>query len=168
LTSKQKEFLEAIEPHKGIIFKVSKVYCDDINDQEDLRQEILYQIWNSVDNFRNQSQFSTWLYRVALNTAILYFKKRKKETEKSAEYHKWQEQFIDEIDDSDEKLKLLYQSFQHLDKIEKAIIFMYLEDKSQKEIAQTLGISEVNARVKLHRTKEKIKSIIFKNKNYEI
>jgi len=168
LTSKQKEFLEAIEPHKGIIFKISKVYCDDINDQEDLRQEILYQLWSSIDSFRNQSQLSTWIYRVALNTAILYFKKQKKEVEKSGEYLKWQEKYIEEVDNFDDKLKLLYHSFQHLDKIEKAIIFMYLEDKSQKEIAQTLGISEVNARVKLHRTKEKIKSIIFKNKDYEI
>lgn len=168
MTSKQKEFLAAIEPHKGIIYKISKVYFDDLDDQEDLRQEILYQLWNSVDSFRNQSQFSTWMYRVALNTAILYFKKEKKETQKITEYNKWQEKFIDEVDNSDEKLKLLYQSFQHLDKIEKAIIFMYLEDKSQKEIAQSLGISEVNTRVKLHRTKEKIKSIIFKNKDYEI
>ena len=168
MTSKQKEFLDAIEPHKGILIKISKVYCDDIEDQEDLRQEILYQLWSSIDSFRNLSQLSTWIYRVALNTAILYFKKQKKEVEKSAEYHIWQEKYIEDVDNSDEKLKLLYQSFQHLDKIEKAIIFMYLEDKSQKEIAQTLGISEVNARVKLHRTKEKIKSIIFKNKNYEI
>lgn len=168
MTSKQKEFLAAIEPHKGIIYKISKVYFDDLDDQEDLRQEILFQLWNSVDSFRNQSQFSTWMYRVALNTAILYFKKEKKETQKITEYNKWQEKFIDEVDNSDEKLKLLYQSFQHLDKIEKAIIFMYLEDKSQKEIAQSLGISEVNTRVKLHRTKEKIKSIIFKNKDYEI
>ena len=167
MTSKQKEFLDAIEPHKGIIYKVSKVYCDDQEDQEDLRQEILYQLWNSIDAFRNQSQFSTWLYRVALNTAILYFKKQKKDVKKSAEYHQWHEKYIEEVDNSDEKLKLLYQSFQHLDKIEKAIIFMYLEEKSQREIAQTLGISEVNARVKLHRTKEKIKSIIFKNKDYE-
>lgn len=168
MTSKQKEFLAAIEPHKGIIYKISKVYFDDLDDQEDLRQEILFQLWNSVDSFRNQSQFSTWMYRVALNTAILYFKKEKKETQKITEYNKWQEKFIDEVDNSDEKLKLLYQSFQHLDKIEKAIIFMYLEDKSQKEIAQSLGISEVNTRVKLHRTKEKIKSIIFKNMDYEI
>lgn len=166
MTSKEKDFIDAIEPHKGIIYKVSKVYCDDINDQEDLRQEILYQLWSSIDSFRNQSQLSTWIYRVALNTAILFFKKGKKETEKVIEYNQWQEKYIDEADETEDKLKLLYQSFQYLDRIEKAIIYMYLEDKSHNEIAETLGISAVNARVKLHRTKEKIKSIILKNKHH--
>lgn len=168
MTSKQKEFLYAIEKHKGIIFKISKVYFDQEDDREDLRQEILYQLWHSFDSFRNESQFSTWMYRVALNTAILFFKKEKKEEKKRQEFEQWVEKDIENLDQTEEKLKLLYHSFQYLDKIEKALIYMYLEDLSHKKIAENLGISEANARVKLHRTKEKLKSIIYKNRNHEI
>lgn len=151
-----------IESHKGIIYKVSKVYFDHPEDQEDLRQEIIYQLWHSYDSFRSESQFSTWMYRIALNTAILFFKKEKRNNESLKSYEPEPRAYIDDSDTEDEKLKALYHSFQYLDKIEKAIIYMYLEDMSHKQIAQTLGISEANARVKLHRTKEKIKSIILK------
>jgi RNA polymerase sigma factor (sigma-70 family) len=168
LNLEQSKFLEAIESHKGIIFKVSKVYFDDADDQEDLRQEILYQLWHSFDKFRGESQLSTWMYRIAINTAILFFKKEKKRTTHENEYQYTIEKTIEDVETDDEKLKLLYASFQHLDKIEKAIIFMYLEGMSHEKIAINLGISNANARVKLHRTKEKIKSIIFKNKEYEI
>lgn len=151
-----------IESHKGIIYKVSKVYFNHPEDQEDLRQEIIYQLWHSYDSFRSESQFSTWMYRIALNTAILFFKKEKRNNESLKSYEPEPRAYIDDRDTEDEKLKALYHSFQYLDKIEKAIIYMYLEDMSHKQIAQTLGISEANARVKLHRTKEKIKSILLK------
>jgi len=163
LTQKHKEFLAAIEPHKGIIFKVSKVYFDLLEDQEDLRQEIIYQLWHSFHSFRNESQFSTWMYRIALNTAILFFKKERNKSEKLKVYENESKLPIENVDAEDDNLKLLYSSFQYLDKIEKALIYMFLEDLSHREIASNLGISEANARVKLHRTKEKIKSII-KNK----
>lgn len=168
MSTHQADFLRDMERHKGIIFKVSKVYFDDADDQEDLRQEILYQLWNSYDKFRGESQFSTWMYRIAINTAILFFKKEKKRTTHELEYQFEIEKSIEDSNNDEEKLKILYQSIQHLDKIEKAIIFMYLEDMSHEVIGKNLGITNANARVKLHRTKEKLKSIIFKNKEYEI
>lgn len=168
MNQKESDFLEAIERHKGIIVKVSKVYFDQLEDQEDLRQEIIYQLWNSYDSFRNESQFSTWMYRIAINTSILFFKKEKKKETHFNEFQLSQTSFLNDVNNDDEKLRILYQSFQRLDKIEKAIIYLYLEDLGHKDIAKNLGISEANARVKLHRTKEKIKSIIFKTKEYEI
>lgn len=162
MTPVQSEFIVSIDKHKGIIFKVSKVYFDHPDDQEDLRQEIIYQLWHSFDKFRNESQFSTWMYRIAINTAILFFKKEKRRSNSEQEFSQISEKYIEDSETDDEKLKLLYASFQQLDKIEKAIIFMYLEGMDHEKIAANLGITNVNARVKLHRTKEKIKSIIFK------
>lgn len=164
----QSDFLRDIECHKGIIFKVSKVYFDDADDQEDLRQEIIYQLWNSYDSFKSESQFSTWMYRVAINTAILFFKKEKKKQTQISEYGIYINTQIEDSNNDEENLKILYKAIQHLDKIEKAIIFMYLEDMSHEMIAKNLGISNANARVKLHRAKEKLKTIIFKNKNLEL
>ena len=77
-----------LEKHKGIIFKLSKIYCDQADDEEDLRQEIIYQLWHSYRSFRNESQFSAWMYRIALNTAILFFKKRKKRLDHLLEIEK--------------------------------------------------------------------------------
>jgi len=78
LKSREKEFLDLIETHKGIIHKISKMYMDAEDDQQGLTQEIIYQLWKSFDSFRQQSRFSTWMYRLALNTALVFFKKEKK------------------------------------------------------------------------------------------
>jgi RNA polymerase sigma factor (sigma-70 family) len=77
LKQKEQEFLIRIEQHKGILHKVSKMYMNDADDQQDLFQEMIYQIWKAYSSFRNESQFSTWMYRVAINTAIVFFKERK-------------------------------------------------------------------------------------------
>ena len=162
---KEKEFLGLIEKHKGIIHKISKMYMDNKDDQLDLFQDILYNLWKSYDSFKNQSLFSTWMYRVALNTAILYLKKDKS---KLHDYH-FPKNISHEPDQSEEKelqLYHFYKAIQQLDKIEKAIIFYALENYSHKEIANNLGISEGNARVKLLRAKEKMK-ILIKKQGYE-
>lgn len=166
MEAKQTHFLELIEQHKGILHKIAKMYMDDIEDQNDLIQEIVLQLWNSFERFKGNSQFSTWMYRVSLNTALTYFKKEKKKATK----HTFIEN-IDRIDevDSDEKetqLELFYKAVHELNKIEKALIFLFLEGQSHKEIGANLGITEGNARVKLNRTKEKIQ-IIIKKYGYE-
>lgn len=166
MEAKQTHFLELIEQHKGILHKIAKMYMDDIEDQNDLIQEIVLQLWNSFERFKGNSQFSTWMYRVSLNTALTYLKKEKKKATK----HTFIEN-IDHIDevDSDEKetqLELFYKAVHELNKIEKALIFLFLEGQSHKEIGANLGITEGNARVKLNRTKEKIQ-IIIKKYGYE-
>jgi RNA polymerase sigma factor (sigma-70 family) len=165
LKEKEQEFLKRIESHKGILYKVSKMYMDNPDDQQDLFQEIICQLWKSYDSFRNESQFSTWMYRVAVNTAIVFLKKEKRKVDK---YEIASENIKDDEGDShikESQIDHFYKAVQKLEKIDKAIIFYQLEGFSHKEIGDNLGISEGNARVKLNRAKEKLKEII-KNQGY--
>jgi RNA polymerase sigma factor (sigma-70 family) len=165
LKQKEQEFLKRIESHKGILYKVSKMYMDNHDDQQDLFQEIVCQLWKSYDSFRNESQFSTWMYRVAVNTAIVFLKKEKRKVDK---YEIASENIKDDEGDShikESQIDHFYKAVQKLEKIDKAIIFYQLEGFSHKEIGENLGISEGNARVKLNRAKEKLKEII-KNQGY--
>jgi len=165
LKEKEQEFLNRIESHKGILYKVSKMYMDNHDDQQDLFQEIICQLWKSYDTFRNESQFSTWMYRVAVNTAIVFLRKEKRKVDK---YEIASENIKEDEGDShikESQLDHFYKAVQKLEKIDKAIIFYQLEGFSHKEIGENLGISEGNARVKLNRAKEKLKEII-KNQGY--
>jgi RNA polymerase sigma factor (sigma-70 family) len=162
LKEKEQEFLNRIESHKGILYKVSKMYMDNNDDQQDLFQEIVCQLWKSYDTFRNESQFSTWMYRVAVNTAIVFLRKEKRKVDK---YEIASENIKDDEGDphiKESQLDHFYKAVQKLEKIDKAIIFYQLEGFSHKEIGENLGISEGNARVKLNRAKEKLKEIIKK------
>jgi RNA polymerase sigma-70 factor (ECF subfamily) len=162
LKEKEPEFLNRIEKHKGILYKVSKMYMDSHDDQQDLFQEIVCQLWKSYDSFRNESQFSTWMYRVAINTAIVFLKKEKRKVDK---YEIASDNIKEEDDDShikESQLEHFYRAVNKLDKIEKALVFYHLEGYSHKEIGDNMGISEGNARVKLNRTKNKLKEIIEK------
>ncbi|MEG0848430.1 RNA polymerase sigma factor [Flavobacterium plurextorum] len=165
MKEKEQEFLNRIESHKGILYKVSKMYMDNHDDQQDLFQEIICQLWKSYDSFRNESQFSTWMYRVAVNTAIVFLRKEKRKVDK---YEIASENIKEDEGDShikESQIDHFYKAVQKLEKIDKAIIFYQLEGFSHKEIGENLGISEGNARVKLNRAKEKLKEII-KNQGY--
>lgn len=165
MKDREKEFLNRIESHKGILYKVSKMYMDTYDDQQDLFQEIICQLWKSYDSFRNESQFSTWMYRVAVNTAIVFLKKEKRKVDK---YDIASDNIKEDEGDShlkESQIEHFYKAVQKLEKIDKAIIFYQLEGFSHKEIGENLGISEGNARVKLNRAKEKLKEII-KNQGY--
>ncbi|WP_345987853.1 RNA polymerase sigma factor [Chryseobacterium sp. Chry.R1] len=161
----EKEFLERIERHKGIIFKISKMYMDDKDDRDDLFQEITYQVWRAYPGFKGQSEFSTWLYRIALNTAIIFLKSEKKRSfignDDFAHYKIEQEEYDHE---KEEKLAAMYQAIHQLNPIDKAFIFYYLEDFPGREIAEQMGISEGNVRVKMNRAKNKLKDILNTNK----
>lgn len=161
MSSLEKEFLEKIEKHKGVIFKISKMYMDNFDDQKDLFQEITFQVWKAYPTFEGKSQFSTWLYRVALNTAIIFLKSEKKRSFiKNEEVENFKIVADDYEDDQEKKLAKMYKGIQQLNEIDKALIFYYLQDYSGKEIAENMGITEVNARVKLNRAKEKLKQLI--------
>lgn len=162
----QEEFLRQINENKGIIHKVTKMYMDNVLDQEDLFQEIVMQLWKAYPSFKGKSKFSTWMYRVALNTAIVFFKKDNRKVDKNSLNEQIDIADTSESTDKEEKLAYLYKAVQELNQIEKALIFLFLENQSHKEIAQNLGITEINARVKLNRTKEKLHQII-KNNGYE-
>jgi RNA polymerase sigma factor (sigma-70 family) len=166
LKNQQEIFLKLLEEHRGILIKVTKIYMDNRADREDLEQEIIFQLWRSYQRFAGKSKFSTWMYRVALNTAITYFKKDKRRVDKSA-FNEKTEIKADEHDDTkDSQLIYFYKAVQELNKVEKALILLFIEGQSHKEIGESLGLTEGNARVKLNRTKKKIQQII-KDQGYE-
>ncbi|WP_394343551.1 RNA polymerase sigma factor [Chryseobacterium nakagawai] len=143
------------------------MYADSIEDREDLQQEILIQLWKSYQNFKGKSEFSTWMYRVAINTAITYLKKEKQRTKNHTDpSHHFEVQQEDYNPTKDKQLEVFYRAVQELNALEKAVIFYFMEGMSHKEIGSNLGLSEGNARVKLNRTKEKIQQII-KKSGYE-
>lgn len=156
-------FLNLINQHKAIIHKVSKMYMNHAEEQRDLFQEIVMQLWKAYPTFKGNSKFSTWMYRVALNTALVYFKKDNRKVDKAPLDENIDIIDVNENELKEEKLAYLYKAVQELNSVEKALIFLFLENQSHKEIAEDLGISEVNARVKLNRTKEKLQFIIKKN-----
>nr|WP_279625340.1 sigma-70 family RNA polymerase sigma factor [Myroides odoratimimus] len=157
-----------MEKHKGILYKVSKMYMDNQEDQNDLYQEIVLQLWKSYTRFQGQSQFSTWMYRVALNTAITYFKKAKQVVGRNEAFdEKMKSMQSSEVDmDIESQVHYLYKAIYLLNDVEKALVFLYLEGLSHQDIGRNLGISEGNARVKLNRTKSKLQEII-KDQGYE-
>ncbi|MFC4210276.1 RNA polymerase sigma factor [Pedobacter lithocola] len=156
-------FLSLINQHKAIIHKVSKMYMDDAEHQRDLFQEIVLQLWKAYPTFKGNSKFSTWMYRVSLNTALVYFKKDNRKVDKIPLTENIDVPDTNESELKEEKLAYLYKAVQELNSVEKALIFLFLENQTHREIAENLGISEVNARVKLNRTKEKLQLIIKRN-----
>lgn len=163
---REQEFLQKIEQHKGVIYKVSRMYMDEPDDQEDLFQEIVLQLWKSYDKFKGDSQFSTWMYRVAINTAMVFLKKEKSRRQHYSDT-KDPELAAEEYNpDKESQLDYFYRAVQELNVVEKALIFFFLQGQTHKEIAANLGLTEVNARVKLNRTKDKLQQII-KDKGYE-
>jgi RNA polymerase sigma-70 factor (ECF subfamily) len=137
------------------------VYTNNSDAHKDLFQEVTIQLWKAYPKFRGDAKFSTWMYRVALNTAITLYRKSKREIQTSdiSDFHYKLE--YDEYDgEIEEQMQLLYKAIHQLSDIEKALILLYLEDKPYKEIAETMGITEVNARVKVNRIKTKLKTIL--------
>lgn len=154
------EFSELIEKHQAIIHKITMVYANGQSNREDLFQEICLQLWRSYPRFRNESKFSTWMYRVALNTAISDI--RKKKTDIHFEQLHDNDRLETAPSDEKEQVKLLYLAISKLNRIDKALILLWLEEKSYDEIASILGISKTNVSVKLVRIKQKLEEMIFK------
>ncbi len=163
LVSKEKEFSQLIKEHQGLIIKVSRLYTNTLEDEEDLFQEIVLQLWRSYDTFKGGSKISTWMYRVALNTAITLFRKktRSPQTDELKDFH--HKDFIEDDDEKQQKVSLLYKVIKMLPRVERAIVMMYLDDLPYRDIAENLGISEVNARVKMNRLKKTLKELMEKH-----
>lgn len=164
----EQQFIDMINAHRGLLYKVCNLYCDDAEDRKDLFQETVLQLWRSFKNFRNDAKPSTWMYRIALNTAISNFRKESRKPERltiSAE-----ELQIPDMEDTsgqNEKLTMLKQAIDSLSNIEKAIIMLYLEEKSYEEIADIVGITKTNVGAKLNRIKSKLETFI-KAHNHEL
>ncbi len=162
-TNLEQEFVALLEDNQNILHKICRLYASNVASHQDLFQEMVIQLWRSYPKFKGDSKFSTWAYRVSLNTAIsLYRSKRNKistvDWDQSFANIKYEEYNSEE----EEQLKFLYDAVRQLNDIDKALVYMYLEDKDYAEISETLGISEVNARVKMNRIKGKLKEILAK------
>lgn len=150
----EREFVALLNKHQNIVHKICTVYMVEPADKEDLFQEITLQAWKGINNFRGDAQFSTWLYRVALNTAITFFKRERKQLTSHAEY------FPDppiEHNLVEEQVQAMHKAISGLSRIDKALVMLYLEDYSYKEIAETLGMTVTNVGVKMNRIKTKLK-----------
>lgn len=157
----EEKFVRHLEKNQNIVHKICRIYTNDQAAHKDLFQEVTIQLWKAFPKFRGDSKFSTWMYRVALNTAITLYRKKKRsiQTQDYDSVH-FRIQAEDYNPETEQHLKLMYTAVKELNDIDKALVFLYLEDKNYKEISETLGISEVNARVKMNRVKTKLKKII--------
>lgn len=163
--TKEKKFVRELKENQNIIHKVCRIYTDNEVDHEDLFQEITLQVWKSYPLFRGDAKFSTWMYRIALNTAISLFRKSKREISVNVEVDVSDLKISNQDSNKDEeRLKILYKAIHQLSDIEKALIMMFLDDKSYREIGDILGITEGNARVKMNRARNNLKNIISKIK----
>ena len=159
---KKSRFIKVIKKNEGLIFKVATLYANSLQDREDLYQEIVFQLWKSFDTFSEQSKLSTWMYRVAMNTAIYNLKSIKKQVN-TIPIDLETMPFADVTDKAEEeRIKLLYRNIQKLNLLERGIILLYLEGKSHQEIAGIIGITNSNVGTKISRIKEKLKSQIIK------
>lgn len=157
---KDNEFTRLIKENKGIIYKICNSYCSDKDDRDDLAQEIIYNLWKSFEKYNAEFKFSTWMYRIALNVAISFYRQEKKHKNKNPV----SEELIVFEDDTGQKneiennLNLLQQFISELKEIDKAIILLYLDDKPHREIAEITGFTETNVATKINRIKEKLKT----------
>ncbi len=155
------QFVTELQNNQNIVHKVCTLYTNDQDAHNDLFQEITIQLWKAYPKFRGDSKLSTWMYRVALNTAITLYRKSKRSIQTQDYESVIFKIKADEYDETQEQqLKLMYKAVKQLGDIDKALVFLYLEDKDYREIAETLGISEVNARVKMNRIKTKLRTIL--------
>jgi RNA polymerase sigma-70 factor (ECF subfamily) len=156
----EKDFLDVLRQHERMIHKICHVYASDTSTKQDLFQEIILQLWKSFNRFRNESKISTWIYRIALNTALT--QKRRSKSKVSLSFLGFI--FEDKVEENDssgyqENLDLLYGAIGKLTEVEKAIVMLYLDDKSYEEMEEVLGISQGTLRVKMNRIKEKLRHI---------
>ena len=154
----KEDFLSIIEVNKRIIFKICNSYCKNTDDREDLAQEIIFQLWKSWSSFNANYKLSTWMYRIALNVAISFYRKERKTTDTVLMGDHVIEIADEQIEESLEtKLNALQQFINELKPLDKALMILYLEEKPQKEIAEIMGITSTNVATKIGRIKEQLK-----------
>jgi RNA polymerase sigma-70 factor (ECF subfamily) len=154
----QEELLKEINNNKGILYRVCYMYCKNGSDREDLAQEIVYQLLRSYPSFKKEFRFSTWMYRISLNTAISFYRKsRTRAFIALAAEHEDQEDKNDDAHRREYQMGILEQFIRELKELDKALMLLYLESKSHREISEILGITETNVATKVSRIKETLK-----------
>ena len=160
----QKQTFEKwLAQYKALIFKIVRAYARSAMDQQDLFQEITIQLWRSIPSFRGESAVATWVYRIALNTAIKWIKKERRQNELQ-QSQEFQQLLLENKIEADHRLSWLYEEIRKLDEIDKSVALLLLEGFSYKEMSTILGITESHVGVKINRIK---KQLISKSKNYD-
>jgi RNA polymerase sigma-70 factor (ECF subfamily) len=152
------KFHQIIEQHKGVLFKIAKAYCQNDDDRQDLLQEMMIQVWKSLPKYNDTFAITTWLYRICLNVAISFY--RKSATRQHLNIPLVEELTSirdEESNENQEQLSLLEKFISELNDFDKALMLLYLEDKSHSEISEIMGLSVSNVGTKLGRIKEKLK-----------
>ena len=162
--SQQEIFNQWIKRYKALLFKVVRAYTLNDDDASDLFQEIAIQVWKSVPNFRGESAVSTWLYRIALNTAIRWSTREKKHSGNKQDIDKSVHLIEFSVEPHDERLDWLYYQIAQMNGIDKSLTLLLLDGYSYKEMAEMMGISESNVGVKIYRIKNQL---IEKSKSFE-
>jgi RNA polymerase sigma-70 factor (ECF subfamily) len=150
--SEQLSFLDLVKKHEGIIFKLVNLYARDQEEKKDLVQEIMYQAWKGFAKFEGRSSFSTWLYRICLNTILTI--QRKKQVVTYRDDLEELNNYVEESVTGSVEAKMLYKAIRSLPETDRALISLHLDGYEHAEIAEIIGLSEGNVRVKLHRIKK--------------
>jgi len=159
--SPQDRFQELLERHRRIILKVASTYCRDAEDRRDLTQEISVQLWRSFPRYDEERSFSTWMYRIALNVAISYARGAGHRARHAVPLDESADGPADEraaVPESDPRVQALHRVIDQLDPLNRALALLYLEERSYREIAEVLGITETNVATKIHRLKQRIRT----------
>jgi RNA polymerase sigma-70 factor (ECF subfamily) len=158
---REEAFAKMVKEHELLIMKVCRVYAYEMHERQDLFQEIVIQLWKAYPNFKGESKVSTWMYKIAIYTAIAGLRKQKSFIRYSDPQQLPQTGVYAPYDETkDKQLEALYAAITQLNEIEKAIVMLYLEGKSYEEMEEIMGISSGNLRVKVNRIKDKLKQII--------
>ena len=150
----EKLFIELVRQNERLIYKVCSMYISDEFPLSDLYQEVVYNLWKSFPKFRNECSQSTWIYRIALNTCISGMRKELRKPQHVSIYNL--NEYLIAPESMDENIKEMYKLIYQLKTVERAIVLLYLEDKSYQEIADITGFTANNVAVKLKRIKEKL------------
>jgi RNA polymerase sigma-70 factor (ECF subfamily) len=153
-------YTSSILPYAAIIIKICRAYTNTQEDFEDYYQEVCLQIWRSRKNFSNQSEWSTWIYRVALNVCLTLLKKSRHQNQYFASGHLQAEFSEKNRAFEDESVNQLYQAIRQLSEVDRGVVLLYLEEKSYQEIADIMGTNANNVGVRIKRIKERLKKML--------
>ena len=155
----QTSFLTLLNKHRGILYRLARSFSLDAEEQADMVQEMTLQLWHAFPQFQGKSMFSTWMYRVGINTMMTYHRKKKREQGGLSTWFHLSDR-VAQPHETNDSVAYLYKALNDLSTMERALMFQYLEGLSGRDIAQNLGISEGAVRVKINRTKSKLKTIL--------